>query len=66
MEAIEDEKMRLKRKGYADKRKELGFKVDQEEIEDPVLDRYAVEDARYQKSLEDQRERPRVKLATDV
>jgi hypothetical protein len=58
------EQISSKRRAYSQRRKDLGFKNVPEELDDPVLDTFAVKDAKYQKSLQDQRERAPVKLAT--
>lgn len=36
-----------KRRAYSARRKELGFKNVPEEMDDPILDKYAVNDAKY-------------------
>ena len=47
------EKMRAKRVEQANKRKELGYMNVGEELDDPILDQLAINDAKYQKQLEE-------------
>ena len=45
--------MRAKRVEQANKRKELGYMNVGEELDDPILDQLAINDAKYQKQLEE-------------
>ena len=45
--------MKAKRVEQANKRKELGFMNVGEEFDDPVLDQLEINDAKYQKQLEE-------------
>ena len=53
-------------RGYARKRKDLGFKDDAEEVDDKVLEKLEFDDRVYQKALTESRARPRIKLATQI
>ena len=62
---------RRKRLDYAKQRAKLGFKdtgkdVATEGVEDPVLDKLAIDDRKYQKMLADSRERKSVRVPTEV
>ncbi len=56
-----------KLRGYAKKRRELGFDDEgQEEVEDEALDAYAEDLAKFEKQLQDKRDRKPIKVPTDV
>jgi len=63
--------LRKKRLDYASKRKQMGFKdegkdVATEGVEDPIFDKLAIDNRKYQKMLADSRERKSVKIPTEV
>jgi hypothetical protein len=60
------QKRSAKRRGYAEKRAKLGFNDGTEEVDDPVLDQLALDEAKYQKDLKDKRERKPIKMAATV
>lgn len=56
----------IRHRGYAERRLKLGYQDGKEEVADPILDQLIVDEARYQKSLKDKRERKPIKQVTEV
>ena len=69
--ALKQEERRSKRLEYAKSRARLGFKdkgtnIETEGVEDAVFDKLEIDDRKYQKMLEESRERKPIKIPKEV
>lgn len=65
-ETEEKQQRSIRHRGYAERRQKLGYQDGKEEVADPILDQLVIDEARYQKSLKDKRERKQIKQVTEV
>jgi hypothetical protein len=62
----EQKQLSEKRRGHGRLRKQLGFKDDTEEVDDPVLDKLEYDDALFQKAQKEKRDRKVIKMPTEI
>ncbi len=64
--AEENQQRTIRHRSYAERRLKLGYQDGKDEVADPILDQLIVDEARYQKSLKDKRERKPIKQVVEV